>query len=245
MKHWLLLGMAFILAACGSPAIATPAPTPEAIQITYPTSLQKWMDNLARCAADYPQVALYVNQANIWIGNLSQAEAALEFAQLNTETSDFYLTQLGWEQLVVVVNQENTLSKLPTDRLTAIFSGQTSKWLGASSLPIQVWVLPEGDPVRTLFDRIVMRGRSVSSEARLSPDAAAMLEAVANNANSIGYLPASWVNSGDSAVSGKVKIVQLEDSLASQLQQPIVAVTQNEPVGPMREILVCLTSHAP
>jgi DNA-binding transcriptional LysR family regulator len=245
MKHLLMLGMAFILAACGSPAVATPAPTPEAIQITYPASLQKWMDNLAKCAADYPQLALYVNPADQWSGNLSKAEAILEFAQLNTETSGFYLTQLGWEQLVVVVNQENTLSKLSTSQLMAIFSGQTSRWPGASGQPVQIWVLPQGDSLRTIFDNIVMVGRSITGEAMLAPDTAAMLEAVSENANSIGYLPASWITAGDSDISGKVKIVQLEDSLVNELHQPVVAVTQKEPAGLMRQILVCLTSRAP
>jgi DNA-binding transcriptional LysR family regulator len=245
MKHLLLLGMVFILAACGSPAVATPAPTPEAIRITYPASLQKWMDNLGKCADDYPQIALYVNQANQWTGDLSKDEVALEFTQLTTGFSGFYLSQLGWEQLVVVVNQENSLSNLSSNQLLAIFSGQTSKWPADPSQPIQVWVMTEGDPLRSIFDLIVMRGRSVSSEAMLAPDSVAMLEAVAGNANSIGYLPASWLTSDDSEFSGKVKIVQLEDSLTSHLHQPIIAVTQKEPVGLMREILVCLTSHAP
>jgi ABC-type phosphate transport system substrate-binding protein len=245
MKPLLLLGMVFILTACGSPATRTPASTPAAIQITYPTSLQKWMDNLAKCAANDPQVALYVNQANHWKSDLSSNEADLEFAQLNTPTSDFYLTQLGWEQLVVVVNQGNKLSKLSTPQLIAIFSGQTVKWPDASTQPIQVWELPDGDPLHAIFDRIVMQGKSVTSQAMLAPDSAAMLQAVVDDPDSIGYLPASWITSHDSELSGDVKIIQLEDSLASQLHQTVVAITRNEPVGPMREILVCLTSHTP
>ncbi len=245
MRYWLLLGMVVILAACGSPVTATPAPTPQAIKITYPTGLQKWVDNLANCAVDDPRVALYVNRSNQWNGDLSRSEVALEFALSNADYAGFYLTQLGYEQLQVVSNQENPLSELTGSQLTAIFSGQVEKWPGATGRAIQVWVLPKDDPLRTIFDQAVLHGKPASSNAMLAPDSTAMLEAISSDPDSIGYLPASWIDSGNSDLITNVKIFRLDDSLANQLHQPVIAVTHEEPVGLLRELLVCLVSNAP
>jgi DNA-binding transcriptional LysR family regulator len=245
MKFLLLLGMVFIFTACGSPSIATPAPTPEAINVTYPASLPKWTDSLAQCAAARPLVALYVDQTNRWTGELSKNEVALEYTQPINDTSGFYLTQLGWEQLVVVVNQANPLTSLSADQLIDIFSGQTSSWAITSSQPIQVWIFPDGNPLRIIFDQAVMQARSITAEAMLAPDPIAMLEAVSGNAYSIGYLPASWITKNNPGISAKVKTIQLDNILSSELHQPVIAISQGEPSGLLRELLACLASGAP
>ncbi len=63
MKHLFLLGVIFFLASCGSPELAIPAPTPEAIQISYPAALKPWADKIAICASSNPLIALYFRQS--------------------------------------------------------------------------------------------------------------------------------------------------------------------------------------
>ena len=79
----------------------------------------------------------------------------------------------------------------------------------------------------------------------LAPDSVAMLEAVAGDPNAIGYLPGSFLASGDETLVNKVKTIQLDEALETDLLQPILALTQNEPSGLMRELLICVQNLSP
>jgi phosphate transport system substrate-binding protein len=244
VKHWLILGLVLVLVACGSPAVSTPAVTPEAIYIAYPDALQPWMDGLAKCASTNPQVAVYISQSNQFDSDQSNA-ITLNFGQLDDDYSDLHLSQVGWEQLVVVVNKANPLTGLSSPQLKSIFSGQTTVWEGATRSRVQVWVLPQDEPTHRIFDQLVMQGDAVTSEAMLAPDISAMLEAISENTDAIGYIPSSWIETGGADRTDKVKIIQLDTTLENNLRQPVIAITQREPSGLLRELLVCLVATTP
>jgi hypothetical protein len=245
MKPLLIFGLALFLSACGSPEVSTPAPTPEAINIIYPTALQPWADKLARCASSYPQIALYFKESNALDTDIQLNDIGLEFGQPDLQSTVTYLSQVGREQVVVVVNQENSLSQLSSAELKSIFSGQRIKPENGSDQSTQVWVLPQGEPTRGIFDHAVMLDRSLTTESMLAPDPAAMLKAISQNIDAIGYLPASILTTNDPSYAGKVKIVQLDPSLEAELRQPVIAITLSEPKGLMRNILVCLEVSTP
>jgi len=245
MKQVLLIGVAFLLAACGAPNLATPPPTPEAISVTYVADLKPWADKLSACASGNPLVSLYFTQAPATIDNIFADEVMLDLGEpVNIEPSS-HLFQIGWEQITLVVNQGNNISKLTNNELQRIFVGQTLRWADDSSKVIQVWVLPEYDPARIIFDRTVMPSLPLASEAMLAPDPQAMLEAISADANAIGYLPLSVISSGDPILVGKLKTIQIDSSLEQGLRQPVIAITHAEPQGLLRELLVCLQTRVP
>jgi DNA-binding transcriptional LysR family regulator len=245
IQHWLVLGLILVLAACGSPAVSTPAATPEPIYIAYPDALQPWMNRISNCASNNPQVAVYISQSNLFDSNLSNNEIALSFGQLDNDYSDLYLSQVGWEQLVVVVNQANPLTRLSAPQLKSLFSGQMAVWEEGTKSRVQVWVLPQDEPIRRIFDQIVMQGNRVTTEAMLAPDISAMLEAISENNDAIGYLTSSWIETDDAAITDKVKIIQLDAPLENNLLQSVIAITQSEPAGLQRELLACLSKTIP
>jgi DNA-binding transcriptional LysR family regulator len=245
MKRLLVLGLVFLLTACGTPDVSTPAPTPIAINVSYPPALQPWVDKLATCASDTPRVALYFTQSNALSTNILANDISLELGQTTLDNEDLYLSQIGSEQVTVIVNKDNPLLQLSNDELKSIFSGQLLKWLSGSDLPIQVWVLPESDPARTIFDQVVLHNRTLTPEAMLAPDPYAMLEAVSRDIDAIGYLPGSFLNTIDATTPNQVKIVQLESSIKAELHQPVIAITQSEPKDLLRNLLVCLQSTSP
>jgi hypothetical protein len=245
MKHLFLFGLVLILTGCSTPGVSTPAPTPEAINIIYPSALQPWADDLARCASNNPQIALYFMQSSLLGAHIQSNEIGLELGNPANVTADTYLSQVGWEQVVVVVNTENSLSQLTDAELRSIFSGQASISVNNSGDPIQVWVFPEGDPTRLIFDLAVMQEQPVTTAAMLAPDPGAMLETISENIGTIGYLPGSFLATVDPSIVSKVKIIQLEPILEAQLRQPVIAITQSEPTGLLRSLLVCLESTTP
>jgi phosphate transport system substrate-binding protein len=245
MKYLLLFGLVLFLTACGMAYESTPAPTPEAIKIIYPPALQAWADSLASCADKNPQVALYFIQPDSSHAGIQPNDIVLEFGNPVINSDVTYLFQVGWDQVVVVVNQENSVTQLSTDELKSIFSGQALLSKNASGQFTQVWVLPEDEPTRRIFDQAVMQEQSLTTEAFLAPDPVAMLQAIAQNIETIGYLPESFLTMNTSSTAGKVKIVQLDSALNADLRRPVVAITQSEPQGFLRDLLVCLEANSP
>ncbi len=246
MKFLVLFScLILLLAACGAPQVSTPRPTPQAIDLTYPPALQPWADKMAGCASNNPLVGLYITSSNSSDAEILPNDILLELGQPTQVNGSLYLSQVGREQIDVLVNQSNPVSQLSTNDLRAIFSGQQITWNDASAQLIQVWVLPDGDPAREIFDQAVLQTFPVSSQAMLAPDPSAMLEAISKDVNSIGYIPASFLNSTGSIDPGEAQIVQIDQSIETALDQPVIALTQGEPQGLLRSLLVCLQSNTP
>jgi PBP superfamily domain len=245
MKRCLLLGVCLLLAACAAPGTSTPAPTPQAINIFYPTDLQAWANQLSNCASGNPLVALYFFTYPIAASDPTVNDITLEFGNPTNPPGSSFITQVGSDQVVVITNQANDSSQLSLEHIRSIFSGKVSQWEDGQAQPIQVWVLPEGDPTRTIFDSVVLPGQPVTTEAMLAPDSQAMLEAVAQNENSIGYLTKSILSSADPTLIKNVKTLQLDQSTQAALYQPVLALTKSEPKGYLRDLLVCLQSSKP
>jgi hypothetical protein len=245
MRHLVILSLILFLTACGAPAESTPAPTPQAIGVTYPPALQPWADKLSGCASGNSQVALYFNPTNDQGSSILSNDIVLELGQPTINKSVGYRSQVGSEQIVLIVNKANPSEQLSKDEIGLIFSGQQSTWTEASGEPIQVWVLPDGDPTRRIFDQAVLQDQAPTTQAMLAPDPTAMLEAVSKDVNSIGYLPASFLNTTGTINSSDVHILPLEQPTVSALNQPVVAITLDEPAGLLRDLLVCLQASTP
>ena len=233
------LGLVLLLAGCGSPQVATLGPTPEAIRVVYPPSLQPWADMLASCATGFPQAAIYLLPTTTPTSNLLAGDIELELGQPTQLDSAAHLFQVGWDQVVVIVNPANKLSSLPSDQLLNIFSGQVSQWENGTGKPIQVWVLPEGDPIRQIFDHNISLS-VLASGAKLAPDLQAMRQAISFDVNAIGYLPQSYIVTGNADTVQNVKTIQLDHPTEDKLKAPVLAITTSEPTGIARQILVCL-----
>ncbi|OGO30923.1 MAG: hypothetical protein A2136_01315 [Chloroflexi bacterium RBG_16_54_11] len=245
MKRLFLIWMVFLISACGVPEVATIAPTPEAIHVSYPQALQAWADRFSNCASSDPLVALYYNQSPSLDRHIFSNEVVLILGEPEQTGPASYLAEIGREQLAVIVNAENAESQFSSEQLRSIFSGRVLNWESDLDKPIQVWVFPDGDPARGIFDRVVIPSGSITSQAMLAPDPGVMLEAIAGDADAIGYLPASILASGNPTLVGNVKVIQVDESLELELDQPVIAVTTNEPQGLLRSMLVCLQAPSP
>ena len=236
----LSMGLILILASCGTPQIATPGPTPEAIRVYTPPSLQPWADKLANCADNDPLVAIYLLPAGGSDASLNQGDIQLELGQPSILKRDEQLFQVGWEQVVVVVNQANPISALSDEQVLRIFSGEETSWESEAGKRIQVWVLPEDEPTRIVFDNSFGLTQVLAPAAKLAPDPIAMMKAISTDEKAIGYLPLSFIDNGNSSSAGDIKIVQLDSTAEEKLKQPVLAFTASEPTGRIRDMLVCL-----
>jgi hypothetical protein len=239
LKPGLFLIVIYILSACTFAEFATPAPTQEAIRVFYPPTMQFWADSLSNCASNDPQIGLYFFPIYT-PSNITEQDILLSLDPDAEAADHAYLSQVGWDQLVVIVNVSNPTSQLSQEGIEQIYSGEVSMWMEDQTLAIQVWVLPGDDPSALLFNNIFMAGHPLTSEAHLAPDTDAMIEAISQNQGAIGFLPKTILNSVETAQTKDLKIVRLPVSLNTELHLPVVAITQTEPTGFLRELLVCL-----
>ncbi len=244
LKHLAWLGFILILAACGTPAIPTPGPTPGIINIYYPAALQPWADKLSGCAENERNAALFFTQADGTVPNLARDDILLAIGDPSKKADALFLAQVGWEQVVVIANQSNPITQLSVDQLDQIFTGRVSTWENGPAGPIQVWVLPPGDPIEQIFTSALGLDRSIAADAMLAPDSAGMLEAVATNKDAIGYLPQSYLGMNYEENARNVKVIRMDPALDNKLHQPVIAITQQEPSGYSRKLLVCVQANS-
>jgi len=189
----------------------TPPPTPQVVSVYSSSSTQPWLTELYDCAAE--------SSAAI---RLSDSESAFDI-RLQLGEPEFlssFAYQIDTEEILIVTHRQSPIQNLNFEGVQALFMG-----LGDPS--VQVWVyVPEAD-VQRVFDKFVMEGRSVTSSARVAVNPQQMSDTLVNESNTVGILPRHWK-------AGDVREVY------SVANVPVLAITQSEPQGVIKELLACL-----
>ena len=218
----LIFGVVLSLTAACSPLAEINAfPTSIPISVSVPSEIPpSYQERLIHCAAEQPEIAILINESP----NLKSPDLRLQLGGPADDSSGF-AALLGWENIIVIANSETNIQHISMDELSKIFSAPPPDY--------EVWAFPEDHPIRELFDDVVLHDSELTPYAQLAPNPEAMLEMVSNHANAIGYLPGSWV-------TGVIHIVELDPQSQSQLQLPVLGITNMEPEGILRSILVCM-----
>lgn len=151
--------------------------------------------------------------------------------------AEMYAAVLAQEALVFIVHPNNPLKTLSAAELRDLYTGQRTAWPDAAGSEVHAWAYPAGDDVQQAFEGALFEAPAPASlPVFLAPDPAAMLEAVAQDENALGFVPAGWVNS---AVRG-LKVSGIDEHL---LRQPLLALSPAEPQQPARGWLLCLQAQ--
>jgi hypothetical protein len=82
-------------------------PTPYSIHVTYPADLKPWISAIADCASTNPGMAVYFTQSPGTQTAEFSDQISLELGEPQEVDQSSYLSLLGKEQVVVIVNQNN------------------------------------------------------------------------------------------------------------------------------------------
>jgi phosphate transport system substrate-binding protein len=132
------------------------------------------------------------------VGMASRAIGADE-AQRLQRLGDFTSPQaehvLGLDGVAVVVHASNTVTRLSTEKLAQIFSGQINDWVqvGGAPGPIHVYARDDKSGTYETFAHLVLRGRKLTGGAKRFEDSAALADAVAADASGIGFVALPYV----------------------------------------------------
>jgi phosphate transport system substrate-binding protein len=171
-----------------------------------------------------------INEVTAGIVNLGMSSRDLraeEAAVLNPY-------RVAYDAIAIIVHPNNPVSNLSMDQAKKIFTGEISNWneVGGNNAPILVQTRETGSgTLSVLQDLLLGSGSSVVDRATAHSSAALMKNAVARDANAIGFDSIGFVDS-------TVKALRLENIAAS-------AQTVNNDTYPLsRSLWICTRGKA-
>ena len=209
----------FILFSC---ATSTPPPTPQVVSVYSSLATQPWLTQLYDCAAE--------SFATIRISDSASASVADIRLQIGEPEVTAFAYQIDTEEILIVTQRQSPVQNLTQEDAQALFMG-----LGDPSA--QVWVYASDADVQKVFDQLVMKGRSVTSSARVAVSPGQMSDTLVNQPNTVGILPRHWnPSTGSGQALGDVREVY------SVAKVPVLALTNSEPQGVVNNLIACLQS---
>ncbi len=236
---WICLACLALLPGCAPQTSIPVSATATTITIAVTPALRNWQNRLRNCALATTHTTLQIFEKPYSDQNLESVDLVLRLGA--AENPAYFASLLGHDRVVVIINQTNPVQSLSQNDLIDLYRGQTLDWQTISEFqhPVQAWLYPEGDEIRSIFDTLVF-GNSISIQGYLAPDPQAMLEAVAKEPGAIGYLPLSWLNETPAALHSELKAITLLDAnLTLSLSQPILAISTAVPQGAVQDLLRC------
>jgi len=96
--------------------------------------------------------------------------------------------------LSVYVNNDNPVKELDLEQLAGIFTGQIQNWkeVGGKDAPITVYSRENSSGTYEFFKEHVLKGKDFAANAQTMPGTAALLQAINNDPNGIGYGGAAY-----------------------------------------------------
>lgn len=211
MRKLLILLLSVLAISITSCSTGTPPPaTPEVVSVYSTYAAEPWLPALYECAG----TSLVLSR----VDDPALSAIALRVGEPRVLSSFAY--QIDTEEILIVTHRQSPIQNLNIEGVRSLFSG-----LGDPSA--QVWVYASDVDVQEVFDQVVMDGRRVASLARLAATPQQMSGVLVNESNTVGILPRHW-KAGDSREVISVATV------------PVLALTQTEPQGAIRNLLACM-----
>jgi phosphate transport system substrate-binding protein len=155
-------------------------------------------------------IVIFVSTGGSGFGIKSAADGTFDFGMVSKALSDEEneqfaegsVVQLGSDVLAIGVNPANPVAEakpdLSTEELVSIFSGEFKTWKeldpALPDSPIVVAVRDVGGGASEVFDKAVMKGTPISSEALQIPSMGALAGKIMDNEDTIGYVSSGLVN---------------------------------------------------
>jgi hypothetical protein len=224
MKRTSFLGLftIILLVSCAS---SGPAITPLPLSIQYTFSTTPWLEKFFKCSGDR------VINAELLPADLLDLDSSDLVMRISMPTEPITPAyQIGTDDLLVIINPQNPVSKLTVDQVFTLFTGRIQTWksINNTNNPVHVWVFAAGEDVQQVFEQAVLGDSPVTSLARLANSPEEMLQAVSNDAGAVGLITRSWETKTTS------------DAFTVARSLPILAIPQSEPTGALAQILACL-----
>lgn len=198
---------ALLLSSCSTETPQTPL---EVVTVYSTPAATPWLTDLHACGESTALISR--------VDDPSAADISLRIGEPEFPVSFAY--QIDEEEILVVTNRVSPVQNLTLEEVQNLFAG-----FGDPS--VQVWVYASEAEGQRVFDQFVMKGRSVTSSARVAVNPQQMSDVLNAESNTVGILPRHW----------RVGDVREVYSVA---KVPVLALTPAEPQGVVNQLIGCL-----
>jgi len=231
-----------------SASLQTLVPITDVVQINHGLASDWLLPVAAECAAGIPGLALVTSSDNntIEIGQVTW----VDFRWGEPELLQTYAAIIAEDHFVFIINPQNTLSKVPLARMNEILDGSLKTWgdLAAScpncyeeppdaallESPIQFVNYQAGNELRVIFESFFPSSLQTLNTAIVVPSISAMNQAVLTDPAALGFVPALAIDPGINSIN------VTESGEPYPIHLPLLALTESEPEGIVREWLACV-----
>lgn len=208
MKHTsFFLLSSFLLFSC---APVTQASATEVVTVYATSATQPWLTELYACAADSAVVL-----------NVSAESPDIYLRIGEPEEIIYPMYQIDEEEILIVAHRESPTQNLSLEEGQALFAQ------GNPSGSAQVWVYSSDADLQRVFDQLVMKGRSVTSSARVALSPQNMSDVLNSESTAVGILPRHWMTKNMREIFSAGFV-------------PVLVITKQEPQGAVADLVSCL-----
>ena len=243
MRLKFLIPLVILISGCSIPQTRTPLPTLHIVRAGFSPSTVIWQDQLQTCVQSLPGTALGSYQYPDYI-SIIEPDRLDFFIQLGDKLpTSAYATQLGKVNIVWISHAGSSIHRLTYQQLADLYQGNASISESSGSIrspKIDLWLYPIGSELAEFLFTQIRVPNQVIAAAYLAPDPEAMLQAVSENPQAIGYIPESWLQQNPIDLS--VQEIQITSSQADDFipEIQVFAVAPSEPKSLGRQALLCL-----
>lgn len=156
-----------------------------------------------------------------------------------TREIEGFSAEIGRDELVAIVNPDNSIPSINLDDLRLIYQGQLTDWdWQAVGGPSGVLTAYAYTPLAAETNVLKAGGlftdnAPLSREVVQAPSTGEMRSAIANDPGGIGFLARSWVDES-------VRVLPVNGLPAGAWQVPLLSISSTEPQGAARDWLLCV-----
>jgi predicted secreted protein len=238
---WIVLITFFALTACqaeNSPSTETPTLGIINLQVTLGST--HWMDKVAQCSNQIPNLGVYRQILPVNELDLSTSDLILRLGE--RQETDPYVTVLGTEEIVLVAGQDVLVDALSLETVHAIFTSMITQWDQVpetqegsfeGTQKITTLSYPSGHELHRLLETSLLNGKSITTNLVVFSTGETLETLLNEHPFAIGYALKSQVPEG-------VRILNITSDNPQPGLQYVLAITPQEPTGLLRELLLCL-----
>ncbi|MGV8048950.1 MAG: substrate-binding domain-containing protein [Anaerolineaceae bacterium] len=243
-KTWILVGTALVwlLTACQPTATVLPVATLTPIQVQVTPLLQDWLPRLNGCASYLTQSNLLVDTATPTKLDYKTNDLVLRLGEKSSDEA--FLSVLGSETITFIHYPKSPAPSLSLDELKQILTGEINNWKDIPSLSeagitynqsITVF-LPEKDhEVTAWLSKLLLTDATLREDAQRVVSSAILQETVNQTPGGLGLILKAQA-------LPETRLLPVLDEQGQEIdwEQPVLAITQAEPTGDLRQLLLCL-----
>lgn len=230
-----------VMSACEAQVpVPEERPLPEVVNLQITPAVAHWLPQLAVCAEGIPNFG--VSTQVLPRAELSLAESDLILRLGERLDTDPFVAVMGVEDIVIVAGADVPLSSISLASLQAIYAGTITHWgevpegnegEGRKGQLIKPLSYPEGHEIEILFRRAYLDDDPINVEPQVFSTIAFLEKLIDQHPYAIGYLL-------ESQVPESVRILRITADEPIPVGQFVLAITDGEPTGGLKQLLLCL-----